>query len=87
MGRGKSARPKRLSSKLREVRLKLKFSHKEMYDALRGEGARVHLGYISLYEIGERLPNLLVLLAYSNISGISINLLVDDSLELPDRLP
>jgi hypothetical protein len=56
-----------------------------MYQALKEQGARIHFGYISLYEIGERSPNLLVLLAYSKITGISLNVLVDDTLDLDDR--
>jgi transcriptional regulator with XRE-family HTH domain len=87
MGRGKTEKPKRLSWKLRELRLKLGMSHKEMYEALAAQKVKVHIGYISLFEIGERTPSLLVLLAYSNIAGISMNLLVDDSLDLPEQLP
>ena len=84
MGRGKSAKPKRLSRKLRELRLRLGFSHKEMYEQLHAQKVTVHLGYISLYEIGERVPGPLVLLAYSHIANVSINILVDDALDLPD---
>lgn len=87
MGRRKSDKPKRLHQKLRKLRLSLQFSHREMYEALAAHKVRVHLGYISLYELGERAPTLLVLLAYSKIAGISMNHLVDDALDLPDKLP
>ncbi len=85
MGRGKAEKPKRLAQKLRDLRLKMNLSHREMRDFLLAQKVKVHLGYISLYEIGERSPSLLVVLAYSNIAGISMNFLVDDDLELPTK--
>lgn len=87
MGRGSVAKPKRLSAKLKQLRVKLNFSHKEMFEALVAHKVKIHLGYISLYEIGDRSPNLLVLLAYSKIARVPMNLLVDDELELPENLP
>jgi len=58
-----------------------------MYQTLKAKGASIHPGYVSLYEIGERTPSLLVVLTYAKAAGISTDLLIDDSAELPDKLP
>ena len=42
---------------------------------------------ISEYESGRREPSLLVLLAYGRVAGIHLEEIVDDKLELPDKLP
>jgi hypothetical protein len=51
---------------------------------------RVHLtvypGNISRFEQGLREPPLLVLLVYARIARITIDVLVDDDLELSERL-
>lgn len=87
MGRGKRQQPKRIAWKLREIRLRLGLSQEAMYHALKAQGAGIYLGYVSLYEIGERVPSLLVVLAYAKAAGISTDVLIDDSSELPDKLP
>jgi hypothetical protein len=43
--------------------------------------------YISAYERGKREPPLPVLLEYARASGVSMESLVDDELDLPKRLP
>jgi hypothetical protein len=42
---------------------------------------------ISGYERGVREPPLLILLKYSRIAGVYLEVLVDDTLDLPERLP
>jgi transcriptional regulator with XRE-family HTH domain len=44
---------------------------------------------ISAYELGEREPQLYVLLAYARAigSGAYLEHLIDDELDLPDKLP
>jgi len=42
---------------------------------------------ISEYESGRREPSLLVLLAYARVAGIHLEEIVDDKLELSDKLP
>jgi transcriptional regulator with XRE-family HTH domain len=87
MGRGKQDNPKRIAEKLRDIRLKLDLTQEAMFNALADQGANIHPGYISLYEIGQRVPGLLVILAYARIAGISTDILIDDKQELPEKLP
>ena len=86
MGHGKRPRPKRLGEKLRSLREALGVTQDEMARRLRDLGGdqTLHSGYIADYEnSGSREPSLLSLLAYSKASGVPVNLLIDDDLELP----
>ncbi len=82
MGRKVAEKPRLLSSKLKQVRLSLNFTQEQMFEALKDKGADVHLGYVSLFETGQRIPSLLVLLAYSKTSGVRMEVFVDDTSEL-----
>ena len=42
---------------------------------------------MSGYELGTKEPPLPVLLAYAHSVGISTDVLIDDDLDLPDKLP
>jgi transcriptional regulator with XRE-family HTH domain len=42
---------------------------------------------VSQYERGARVPSLPVLLAYARAANIYVDALIDDELEIPDRLP
>ena len=55
MGRGKQVNPKRIAEKLREIRIKLDLTQEAMFNALADQGANIHPGYISLYEIGQNM--------------------------------
>ena len=44
-------------------------------------------GSISGYELDTREPPLTVLLKYAQAAGVWIDVLVDDDLDLPERLP
>jgi transcriptional regulator with XRE-family HTH domain len=86
MGQGKKQRPKKLGAKLRAIRDSLGITQDEMAKRLKERGAdtTIHSGYIGDFETTDkREPGLLTLLAYSKLSGISINDLVDDEVELP----
>jgi transcriptional regulator with XRE-family HTH domain len=86
MGRASRERPTRLGEKLLRVRTALGLSQDGMLRAL---GISEHYGrhYISGFERGEREPPLTVLLRYSEIAKIWMNALVDDDIDLPERLP
>lgn len=80
--------PKGLASKLHRIRTSLGLTQQEMVERLKSQKANltVYPGNISRFEQGLREPPLLVLLAYARVAGVSIDVLVDDDLELPARL-
>jgi transcriptional regulator with XRE-family HTH domain len=86
MGKRPRRRQERLHEKLLEVRLALGLSQNEM---LRAIGAEDELSRtnISNYELGEREPPLYVLLGYARLAGVCLDVLVDDELDLPAKLP
>jgi transcriptional regulator with XRE-family HTH domain len=90
MGRSRVPSPRKLKSKLRELRNDLlAMTMDEMATELKRLGAErsTHSGYVAEYESGKRQPSLLTLLAYSKATGLSINVFADDDLDLPNRLP
>ena len=80
--------PKGLATKLRQIRTSLGLTQQEMVKRLKSQGIHLTLypGNISRFEQGLREPPLLVLLAYSRSARITIDVLVDDDLELSERL-
>ncbi len=80
--------PKGLAAKLRQIRASLGLTQQEMVKRLKSQRAHltVYPGNISRFEQGVREPPLLVLLAYSKIARVTIDVLVDDGLDLPDHL-
>ena len=88
MGQSKRTQPKRLKSKLKAIRTHLDLTQEEMVLRLRKFAPKesIDTGYVSRFENGKREPTLPILLAYSKLTGVSINALVDDELDLPKRL-
>lgn len=86
MGGAKRPTPKRLPAKLRLIREALGYTQEEMIKRLGLEG-KVPRSYLSRFETGEREPSLDVLLRYSEIARVWINVLVDDNVDLPARMP
>ena len=85
MGRSHRPKPARLAFKLLSIREALGVSQAEMVKRL--DYPRIHPAHVSGYERGEREPPLPVLLRYARIVGISTDVLIDDELDLPVRLP
>jgi transcriptional regulator with XRE-family HTH domain len=52
-----------------------------------GSPEKLSQSNISGYERGVREPPLLILLEYARVAGVYIETIVDDSLDLPERLP
>lgn len=83
MGKPKQ-RPERLAGKLRTIRLNLGLSQTELIQKMGFEGELIQ-SHISAYEVEkhQRIPPVGVLLQYSRISGIPLETIVDDEMEIP----
>jgi transcriptional regulator with XRE-family HTH domain len=79
-------RPARLAEKLLQIRLALGISQGEMLRRL-GQDEKSYRFYISNYETGKREPSLPVLLEYSRVANVLMEVLADDELDLPESLP
>ncbi len=86
MARGPGEKPERLAEKLRTIREALGLSQTEM---LRRLGAEERMAYhrISEFESGKGEPSLIILLQYARVAGVSTDVLIDDGLDLPAKLP
>jgi len=81
-------RPKQqhLARKLLEIRQALGLSQLQLVKFMKIDD-RVADHRISEYESGRREPSLWVLLAYARVAGVHLENIVDDNLELPEKLP
>ena len=86
MARGPRERPKRLAEKLLAIRTTLGVSQSEMLKRLGAEG-RLAYNRISEFETGKGEPSLLILLDYAQAAGICVDVLINDKLDLPAKLP
>ena len=84
MGRAHRSRPNRLGEKLRFIRIHFGLTQSALINKLAVHSEPLYPSSISLFEQGAREPSLLVLLAYSKLSGVTINELVDDKVKLSD---
>jgi transcriptional regulator with XRE-family HTH domain len=87
MGRSHRPRPARLAQKLRQIRTGLGLTQQEMFESLGETKTALYPGHIGLYELGQREPPLPVLLRYARIAGVYVDILIDDDLDLPKKLP
>jgi transcriptional regulator with XRE-family HTH domain len=86
MGTRARLRQERLGEKLLQIRAALGLSQTEMLYRL---GAEDLISYhqISRYETGQREPPLRILLQYARAANVGTDVLIDDELALPDKLP
>jgi len=79
-------RSERLAEKLLQIRNALGLSQTEMLRRLGFEDTLVY-NRISDFELGKREPPLPVLLQYARVAGVQMEVLADDELDLPEKLP
>jgi hypothetical protein len=48
---------------------------------------QIEYNRISDFEVGTSEPTLMILLRYSRLAGVHTEALIDDELDLPDKLP
>ena len=89
MGNAKRAIPKRLPTKLRQIREALHLSQEQLIEKIKDAGVfgKLDRSYVSGWESGKREPTLEVLLHYSEIAGVWLNAILDDEVDLPARIP
>lgn len=76
--------PKRLGEKLLKIRESFGDSQAAFLERL-GNPESILQTSISAYEKGKREPPLLILLKYSRLANLSLEVLVDDELHLPSK--
>jgi len=81
MGRSRRNKPVKLSHKLLAIRKRLNMSQTQMARALE---LTVHYSAVSNFELGTREPDLIVVMRYARLAGISMETIVDDQLNLPE---
>lgn len=85
MGTKPRLRPERLPEKLLQIRNALGLSQTEILYRL-GVEDLISYKQISKYETGKGEPMLVILLRYARLAGVSMDVLVDDELDLPAKL-
>jgi transcriptional regulator with XRE-family HTH domain len=86
MGANPRVRPKRLAEKLRRIRASLDLTQAELLRKLDIEGLATQ-SKISEFESGKREPSLIIILQYARAAGVYVDVLIDDRLDLPAKLP
>lgn len=84
MARGARLKPNRLAEKLIQIRMALGLSQNELIKRL---DVDLTQNRISEYETGKGEPPLPVILKYARLVGVSTDVLIDDELDLPNKLP
>ena len=85
MKHGSRTKPVRLAAKLKQIRQGLGLSQNELLERL-GFSDRLFRSNVSQYERGDRVPSPLVLLEYARLAKVDLAALIDDDLELSERI-
>lgn len=86
MGSASRPKPVRLAEKLFYIRTALGLSQNELLRHL-GLAEDLFRSSVSKYELGTREPPLPVLLDYAQAANVYVDVLIDDDLDLPAKLP
>jgi transcriptional regulator with XRE-family HTH domain len=86
MGKAPSYKPARLGQKIIEIRNKLGLSQNGLIRHLKLT-EELFQGDISAFELGNRVPDLRTLLLLAKAAGVYVDVLIDDELDLPEKLP
>jgi transcriptional regulator with XRE-family HTH domain len=86
MGKAPSYKPSRLGEKIVEIRRRLGLSQNGLIRHL-GLWDELFQGDISAYELSNRVPDLRTLLLLAQAAGVYVDVLIDDSIDLPEKLP
>jgi transcriptional regulator with XRE-family HTH domain len=86
MGRAARTKPIHLGKKLLSIRQMLGLSQDRMVERLSVSDTLTSAS-ISAYELGLREPPLVVMLEYAHIANVYLDVLADDELDLPEKLP
>ena len=78
-------KPKRLGEKLLQIREAFGLSQARMRDRLGLD--YMQAARISEYERDDREPSLPTLLAYADLAGVHVEDIINDAVDLPDKLP
>lgn len=87
MGSARRPQPEQLPSKLLSIRRLLGLTQEQIAARLAHLKPAPQPGLISRFEQGKREPSLFVLLEYARMAGVPMEMLVDDKVDLPQRLP
>jgi transcriptional regulator with XRE-family HTH domain len=86
MGTKKRPVPARLPEKLLKIRRLLDLTQEQLAERVSHLPSAPQPGHISRFEQGLREPNLVYLLEISRLSGVPLEVMLDDKLDVPDRL-
>lgn len=86
MGSAARRKPARLAEKLLSIRVGLDLSQNGMIRRM-GFADELSQAEVSMFERGVRVPPLPVLLQYARVANVYVEVLIDDSLDLPAKLP
>lgn len=82
MGRSNRVKPARLADKLRQIRAFLELSQPQMIIRLDYKDSALTPANMSEFESGRREPTLQLLLRYARVSGVSVESIIDDEMDL-----
>jgi transcriptional regulator with XRE-family HTH domain len=75
-----------LARKLRQIRVAMDLSQNEMICKMGLEGSLLR-EEVSDFERNKRIPPLEVVLQYARVANVFVEALIDDQLDLPERMP